>query len=124
MDNETRQPLSSELSASSLSPLSTAAKGNSSSNKPYEDWNICEKGYNATANLLGYNMLKDTKEPFHIVVEEKVDITFMSVYFAGCDKVLRNQCKRLLKVIHFNIKECSRLCSTVSLPKNASKFTT
>jgi hypothetical protein len=98
MENENWPPPFSSLASSALSPLlsspssvssTSSAKDNPTPNKPYDGWNVCEKGYNATAALMGYNMLKDTKEPFQIFVEEKDDLTFMSIYFAGCDKVLR-----------------------------------
>ena len=56
---------------------------------PNGDRNFCEKGYNATAALMGPNMLKDPKRPFQIVVERRGALSLLSLYFSGCDSSLR-----------------------------------
>jgi hypothetical protein len=58
-----------------------------STNK-YWDKNACENGYNETASLAATNMLK-SRGPFQITVEVRNDLSFLSIYFSGCDKVLR-----------------------------------
>ena len=58
---------------------------------PNGDRNFCEKGYNATAALMGPNMLKDPKRPFQIVVERRGALSLLSLYFSGCDSSLRSQ---------------------------------
>jgi hypothetical protein len=77
------------------SPSLTSCNGSSirndidtgSTNK-YWDKNACEDGYNETASLAATNMLK-SRGPFQITVETRKDLSFLSIYFSGCDKVFR-----------------------------------
>jgi hypothetical protein len=76
----------------------------SSSSSKYWDKNVCEAGYNETASLAGQNMLK-SKGPFHIAVEIRHGLSFLSIYFSGCGKVFRQGLNRKVQITNYLLNQ-------------------
>jgi hypothetical protein len=68
------------------SPLQAAPSGSTA----YGGWNVCEASYNVSAAMAGPNYLKDSG-PFHVGVELRDDVSYFSIYFAGCGRFLRQE---------------------------------